>query len=185
MRKIFAKVFILSSIIVCTAFIVSVGTIASAQPWGLQAGKSKISRGKRPFGQLVAGTYFLKEGKSHWRIITLTADGNWFGIASHQNSHDDKPSDMGFTNQQGTWKRTGTREITAKVLNFNFDAYDGALSGNAVAIYELTFSPNFHELSGNYDGKVFPPEQNPLDPNSEPDTYFDSSVDGTRVTVDD
>jgi hypothetical protein len=168
---------LLKTRVVCIVFLAGVGATATAQ------NQDKVYR--HSGGQSFAGTFFVRESDSNtnWRIITLGADGNWSSIASNQTKVPD--FDVGYTDQQGAWKRTGHREITATVLNFDFDPTNGEHSGNSIAIYNLTLSRDFNELIGSYSGKEFPPDQNPLDPDDPGDFIpFGGRIDGKRVPID-
>lgn len=187
MKKKYTQILNFSTLLVCIVFFMGAVVTAPAPSWGLQPDEVVHSsdKGVKPIlGHRFAGTFFVSEGTSIWRIITLTADGNWFSIASNQTSIGLNP-DMGYTDQQGVWKRTGNREITAQVLNFGFSPANDSHVGNSVAHYEVTFSRDFNSLTGQYDGRVYPEDQNPLDPEN-PDDYihFEGTIEGTRVRVD-
>jgi hypothetical protein len=178
---------IFSTFLVCTVFSMGLALTTPALSWGSQYDEflNWQDRWVKPMiGSRFAGTFFVKEGTDNWRIITLTADGNWFSIASNQSSLGFEP-DVGYSDQQGVWRITGFREITAKVLNFNFSTADGSHIGNAVARYEITFSFDFNSLNGQYEGREYPEDQNPLYPEN-PDDFipFGGSIEGTRVRVD-
>ncbi len=193
MKKKYTLILNFSTLLVCIVFFMGAVVTAPAPSWGGERDESVHSpdRGVKPMlGHRFAGTFFvsnkgtLSESTSIWRIITLTSDGNWFSIASNQTSIGLNP-DMGYTDQQGVWKKTGNREITAKVLDFCFSPADGSHDGNSVAHYEVTFSRDFNSLDGEYDGRVYPNDQNPLDPEN-PDVFipFGGTIEGTRVRVD-
>jgi len=188
MKKKYMLIRTFSTLLVCIIFSMGAVVTAPAPSWGWQPDEVVHSpdRGVKPtLGHRFAGTFFVSdEDTSIWRIITLTANGNWFSIASNQTSIGLDP-DMGYTDQQGVWKKTGNREITAKVLNFGFSPADDSHVGNSVAHYEVTFSRDFNSLTGQYDGRVYPKYQNPLDP-EDPDDFipFGGTIEGTRVRVD-
>ncbi len=73
------------------------------------------------FGNNIAGTFLLNEDEDGGcRIVTITADGNWFGI--HSFERDNK-----FSNQQGVCTETEKREVTVNTLSFSL-LKDGAAS---------------------------------------------------------
>ncbi|MBW2559202.1 MAG: hypothetical protein JRD69_10295, partial [Deltaproteobacteria bacterium] len=170
MKKKYTLILNFSILLVCIVFFMGAVVTAPAPSWGGE--RDKVV--KPTLGHRFAGTFFVSdedtvscwasEGTSIWRIITLTADGNWSSIGSNQASIGLIPDDMGYTDQQGVWKKTGNREITAKVLNFGFSPADGSHVGNSVVHYKVTFSSDFNSLTGEYDGRVYPTGQNPLDP---------------------
>ena len=133
----------------------------------------------RKFDKRVAGAYLLREAPEEseifFRLITLTADGNWFGIDAHEQS-------FGFSNQQGVWKRTGPYTITATVIDFNISP-GGLPTGVARTNYVITFSKDYRTLSGSFFGKVFALDQDPLDPETLPIVTFESTFQGRRITV--
>ena len=190
MKKKYTLILNFSTLLVCIVFFMGAVVTAPAPSWGGE--RDEVV--KPMLGHRFAGTFFVSdegtvswgdsEDTSIWRIITLTADRQWFSIASNQTSIGLDP-DMGYTDQQGVWKKTGNREITAKVLNFGFSPADGSHVGNSVVHYKVTFSPDFNSLTGEYDGRVYPNDQNPLDP-EDPDDFitFGGTIEGTRVRVD-
>lgn len=67
----------------------------------------------------------------------------------------------------GTWERTGSRQITATDLRFDYDA-DGNHISTPVVTRIITFDHDFDSFTGSETFKVFSPDQDPLDPNSIP-----------------
>ncbi len=130
------------------------------------------------FAKRVAGSYFIQQAVSptSQRILTLTSDRTWFSIATEQPV-------FGFTDQQGTWKRTGPREITARVLDFDFGSPDGPRV--AEGIYVVSFSNNFRNITGVVQVVVFPVGADPLDPDQEPEDVFSpDTFEGQRIEVE-
>jgi len=127
----------------------------------------------------MSGTYLVREasGESEifYRLITLTADGNWFGIDAHEES-------FGFTNQQGAWKQTGPHDITATVIDFNISP-GGLPTGVSRTEYVMSFGKDYQTVTGSFFGKVFALEQDPLDPAILPIGTFESTFQGRRITV--
>lgn len=133
----------------------------------------------RGFDKKIAGTYLIREAPDQaevfFRLITLTADGNWFGIDAHEQS-------FGFTNQQGVWKRTGPHDIMATVIDFNISP--GELpTGVARIDYVMMFSKDYRMVTGSFFGQVFALDQDPLDPSTIPIETFESTFQGRRVSV--
>ena len=125
-------------------------------------------------GEKIAGTYLLTEAdEGGSRIVTITADGSWFGIHSFQ-------FDIKFSNQQGVWKETGERKITAKILDFN-SLKDGV--GSALFSFTVEFDNAYQKVSGELSGKIFPPGVDPLDPVAVPIKTFNNTFTGKRLIV--
>ncbi len=173
-------------LMLCIVFFMGSVLTVPAPLWGGESDGNTSSENMNRFPIMkhgFAGTFLIKEtgDSSNWRIITLTADGNWFSTASNQTSIGLDP-DMGYGDQQGVWIVTGWRKIAARVLNFDYAVADGSHIGNAVADYEVTFSHDFNSLTGEYKGKEYPADQNPLNPDN-PDDYvpFGATFEGTRL----
>ena len=127
-------------------------------------------------GEKIAGTYLLTEAdEGGSRIVTITADGSWFGIHSFQ-------FDIKFSNQQGVWKETGERKITARTLDFN-SLKDGV--GSALFRFTVEFDNAYQKVSGELSGKIFPPGVDPLDPVAVPIKTFNNTFTGKRLIVTD
>ena len=136
------------------------------------------------FGKKITGAYLVREGvpkdnPTFFRLITLTADGNWLSTESHQQT-----VEFGFSDQQGVWKKSGRREITANVIDFDIDAVTGQPNGVTRIRFVMVFSKNFKEVSGNFFGEDFDLTQDPLNPEEIPRATFDGTFFGNRVTVE-
>ena len=127
-------------------------------------------------GEKIAGTYLLAEDDDGGsRIVTITADGNWFGIHSFQ-------FDNKFSNQQGVWEKTGKRKITVRTLDFT-SLKDGV--GSALFSFTVEFDKAYEQVSGDLSGKLFPPGVDPLDPVAVPIRTFSNTFKGKRLIVTD
>ena len=76
------------------------------------------------FAQQIGGLYLIRHitdggTPSAFRLISLTAGGNW--ASTHSGQHDTTGFTR-FSDQHGVWARSGWREITAEVVDFNLDA---------------------------------------------------------------
>ena len=131
------------------------------------------------FAQRIAGVYLIRTPNS-FRLISLTAGGNWAGTHSGQN---DISNPSRFSDQHGVWARSGWREITAEVVDFNLDATTGAHTDIVRVRYVVQFSKDLQSITGTQMGRVFPVDQDPLDPDAAPAMQFDSIFTGRRVTV--
>ncbi len=138
------------------------------------------------FAQGIAGVYLIRrltdEGTpSSFRLISLTAEGHW--ASTHSGQHDSFGSAR-FSDQHGVWARSGWREITAEVVDFNLDAATGAHTGIVRVRYVVQFSKDLQSLTGTQMGRVFPLDQDPFDPDAVPAFRFGSPFSGRRVTVE-
>jgi len=126
------------------------------------------------FGEKIAGTYLLtEEDDGGSRIITITADGNWFGIHSSQLNNK-------FSNQQGVWKKTGERDITVRVLNFS-SLKDGI--GSSLFSFTVNLDKTYQQINGKLSGKLFSPGADPLDPVAIPLKSFSNTFTGKRLVI--
>ena len=142
----------------------------------LNSSDAKADKNDSAIGEKIAGTYLLTEAdEGGSRIVTITADGSWFGIHSFQ-------FDIKFSNQQGVWKETGERKITAKILDFN-SLKDGV--GSALFRFTVEFDNAYQKVSGELSGKIFPPGVDPLDPVAVPIKTFNNTFTGKRLIVTD
>ena len=138
------------------------------------------------FAQGIAGVYLIRhltdEGTTNsFRLISLTAEGNW--ASTHSGQHDIANSAR-FSDQHGVWARSGWREITAEVIDFNLDAATGAHTDIVRVRYVVQFSKDLQSVTGTQRGRVFPLDQDPFDPDAVPAVQFDSPFTGQRVTVE-
>ena len=137
------------------------------------------------FAQQIAGVYLIRhltdEGTTNsFRLISLTAEGNW--ASTHSGQHD-MFGPARFSDQHGVWARSDWREITAEVVDFNLDAATGAHTDIVRVRYVVQFSKDFQSITGTQRGRVFPLDQDPFDPEAVPVMQFDSIFSGRRVTV--
>ena len=125
-------------------------------------------------GNKIAGTYLLIEDDDGGsRIVTITADGNWFGTHSSQLVSK-------FSNQQGVWKNAGEREITVRALNFA-SLEDGV--GLSLFSFTVKFDNVYQQVSGRLSGNMFPPGVDPFDPVAVPIRTFSNTFTGKRLII--
>ncbi len=118
------------------------------------------------FSKRIAGTY-LGVQKDAAQILQISEDGNLSMILSIQFSGG--AAGLRFSNALGSWKETGKREITAKAVDLDFRAEDGAFAGVAAATYVINFDEKIQTAIVSSKGAVFPPGVNPLlDPDADP-----------------
>ncbi len=142
----------------------------------LSSNEARADKSDSAFGKKIAGTYLLTEDDDGGsRIVTITADGGWFGIHSFQ-------FDIKFSNQQGLWEKTGKRKITVRTLDFT-SLKDGV--GSALFSFIVEFDQTYQQVSGELSGKIFPPGVDPLDPVAVPIKTFNNTFTGKRLIVTD
>ena len=91
----------------------------------------------------------------------------------------------GFSNQQGVWKRVGTREIRSTILDLSYDFETGDFLGMTAASYDLQFDKTFQTVTGTVEGKIYSPGIDPLNPgDAEPIGEFSDTFEAQRVIVD-
>ena len=147
--------------------------------------EAKGKEAVKAFGRQIAGTYLVARepdaGTS--RILTIFADGNLSSIQSIQ--FNGGAAGGGFSNQQGVWKRVGTREIRSTILDLSYDFQTGEFLGMAVASYDLQFDKTFQTVTGTVEGKIFSPGIDPMNPgDAEPIDEFSDTFEAQRVVVD-
>ncbi len=134
--------------------------------------KARADRNDSAFAEKIAGTYLLTEDDDGGsRIVTITADGNWFGIHSYQLNNK-------FSNQQGVWKKIGNKKIAVRTLNFS-SSKDGV--GSSLFNFTVEFDKTYQQISGGLSGKLFPPGVDPLDPVAVPIKTFSNTFNGKRL----
>ena len=114
----------------------------------------------------VAGTYMGVQ-KDGAQILQISEDGNLSMMLSIQFSGG--AAGLRFSNGLGSWKETGEREITAKVVDLDFRPEDGTFAGVGAATYVIKFDKKLQTAIVSSEGAVFPPGVNPLlDPDADP-----------------
>ena len=140
----------------------------------LTTNETRAGKNDYDISKLIAGTYLLTENDDGGsRIVTITADGNWFG--THSSQLDNK-----FSNQQGVWKDTGKREIDVRTLNFS-SIKDGI--GSSLFSFTVEFDKTYQQVSGELSGKLFPHGVDPLDPVAVPIKTFSNTFTGKRLVI--
>ncbi|MCP3995462.1 MAG: hypothetical protein GY722_10410 [bacterium] len=147
----------------------------------------------KDFGKRASGVYFARgqaSPVSYFLILTVHQEGLLGASAQVQGT---THTGTAFTGEQGTWERTGDREIGARLLRFNFlppgspdGSPAGALHSNAVADLELEFAEDFLSISGTFTITAYPPDVDPLAPDAEPlGPPNIVSLAGLRLTIPD
>ena len=184
-RHFITRTLTLSLLTLVMLFMGANSTVADSERRHAEEGEDSRHSGRGNFGERVAGTYLITfdrddEDPTFRRLVTLTAHGNWLSVDAHQYS-----DEFTFTDQQGAWKRSGRREITARVIDFNYSPAGGGPTGVTRIRFVVRFTSNLQEVHGTMFGETFPADENPLDPEGPPLVTFEATFTGQRVTVDD
>jgi len=207
-------------------YCLSLATLSfSGDAVGLESWRHRPNEGD--FAHRIAGVYLLRHQTDEgtpgaFRLISLTAGGNWAGTNSHQHALFNLPDGFPFpfedsevnaflfreggdtfrpgvdvyvnldtflnpnrfSDQHGVWARSGWREMTAEVMDFNLDALTGVPAGIVRVRYVVHFSKDLQSVTGTQKGRVYALDQDPLDPETVPTMEFDSIFSGRRVTVE-
>jgi hypothetical protein len=112
-------------------------------------------------GDKIAGTY-LRVTENGAEILQISRDGNLSFILSSQFSGGGVLGES-FSNTLGSWKKTGTREITAGTVNLDFQSGSGLFIGVAATTYVIKFDQKFQTGTVTCQGRIFPPGVDPFD----------------------
>jgi len=116
----------------------------------------------------IAGTYLSVE-QDGANIMQISADGNMSFITSDQFAGLGGLGES-YSDTLGSWKWTGTRKITAELLDIGFDKDDGTFVGVAAYTAFIKFSRDLKTANLTCKGAVFGPGVDPFGPGAEPIT---------------
>lgn len=126
----------------------------------------------------VEGAYLMLQTNDVQRVIAFTACGTVSIVGSGGQNR-------GYTSGLGAWEQTGRNQVTARIVDFNFDPDTGTPLGSALVTYTLNFEDledgAFQRLSGRFAGEQFAVGQNPLDPTEDPVRTFGRELTGQRI----
>ncbi len=133
-------------------------------------------------GKKIAGTYLaVQDGEA--QALQISEDGNLSIIISIQFSGG--VGEVLFSNTLGSWKKTGRREITARVVNLNFVSGVGMFAGVATATYLIKFDKKFQAANVTCEGALFDPSVNPIRDSDPPLFEFTcGDLEFDRIAVD-
>jgi hypothetical protein len=132
----------------------------------------------RDFPSCFVGTFLVEEGSGTQSLWTFGPGGVMFITSSAQEA-------LGFTDEQGSWKKTGRREAVGTTLDFSFNA-DGSLANIAKVNSDITFSGrNCNNIEGAFTISFYAPGVDPLDPDSVPENVVSDTFTGRRVQAGD
>ena len=116
-----------------------------------QAGRA-LADEEAGLGDKVAGTY-LAVTENGATILQISRDGNLSSILSIQFTGG--VIGESFSNTLGSWKKTGTREITATTVDLNFQSIPGFI-GVAATTNIMKFDQKFQTGTMTCQGRIFP-----------------------------
>ena len=139
--------------------------------------------GLHNFAKAIAGTYLLRESvegddRVFLRLVTMMSDGTWLSSHARQQSNE-----FGFTNQQGVWLITGSNEITAKALDFNYNPVGGDPTAVSRVGFIMQWSEDSPEVRGEMFGERYHLDQNPLNADEVPVATFGNTFTGRRIMI--
>ena len=128
-----------------------------------QAGRA-LADEEAGLGDKVAGTY-LAVTENGATILQISRDGNLRSILSIQFTGGGVIGES-FSNTLGSWKKTGTREITATTVDLNFKSVPGqsgpVFIGVAATTNIMKFDQKFQTGTMTCQGRIFPPGVDPF-----------------------
>ena len=152
--------------------------------WGLQPAPRVEADGGN-FRRKVAGSFLadvdLEGLPPLMALATLTAEG---GLVATDT--DDFGFGVGFgfhSPKHGAWARTGSREITAPMLEFAYDPV-GTLTTIFKLVFVVEFDSDFLVGVGVVTFDAFLPSQDPLDPEEEPVASGGGTVTFRRIVAE-
>ena len=148
------------SIFVAVAALMAVATLLVSG----QAGRA-LADEEAGLGDKVAGTYLAVTANGA-TILQISGDGNLTSILSIQFTGGGVIGES-FSNTLGSWKKTGTREITATTLDLNFQS-GPVFIGVAATTNIMNFDQKFQTGTMTCQGRIFPPGVDPFQSGAKP-----------------
>lgn len=122
-----------------------------------------------------AGTYLIEEDGGARDFWTFEADGTFFGTTSTQPL-------FNFSNQQGSWEKTGANGGRGVLLAFVFDDDNTLLTTARIEILFQTIGPGCGNIAGSLEVRTFEDGEDPLDPSTDTgDPIATDTFTGRRV----
>lgn len=141
-----------------------------------QAGRA-LADEEAGLGDKVAGTY-LAVTENGATILQISRDGNLSSILSIQFTGGGVIGES-FSNTLGSWKKTGTREITATTVDLNFQSGPGFI-GVAATTNIMKFDQKFQTGTMTCQGRIFPPGVDPFQPKAKAITNSEFTCGGPQ-----
>src|SRR5262249_27713286 len=130
-----------------------------------QAGRA-LADEEAGLGAKIAGTYLAVMGDRSL-VLQIHQDGNLSFIFSIQFSTGGVLG-ASFSDTLGSWKKSGTREITAGTVDLAFQSGPGLFIGTAATTYVIKFDQKFQTGTVTCQGRIFPPGVDPFHPGAFP-----------------
>jgi hypothetical protein len=131
-------------------------------------------------GGCIPGTYLVQESSGTQSLWTFSKDGTIQSASSAQGA-------LNFSDAQGAWKQTRSREAKATFLDFNYAGADNGgfpPSGIARVDTQLSFSKKCTQVQGSFELRFFDPQtEDPLDPSTDTGGPLSDTFTGRRVIV--
>ncbi len=138
---------------------------------------TETSHGGNKFPKCIVGTYLNTEASGTRSLWTLAKGGTFAATSSAQAS-------LMFSNEQGTWKKVGKRQIEIVSLDFSYGA-NGELINIARVDITLIFKDNrCQETEGEFVLRFFEGGEDPLNPATNTGEPILGTFEGRRVNVD-
>ena len=134
-----------------------------------QAGRA-LADEEAGLGDKIAGTYLAVMGDRSL-VLQISQDGNLSIIFSIQFSTGGVLG-ASFSDTLGSWKKTGTREITAATVDLTFQSGSGLFIGVAATTYVIKFDQKFRTGTTTCEGRIFAPGVDPFHPGAIPIAEF-------------
>lgn len=160
------------------ALLLPVFTAASILLFSLPASAATSHASPRDFPSCFIGTFLVQEGNGAQSLWTFSPGGVMFITSSAQEA-------LSFTDEQGAWKKTGSREAVATALDFSFNP-DGSLANIAKVNSDIIFTGRgCGNIEGSFTVSFYAPGVDPLDPDSTPENVVSDTFAGKRVQAGD
>jgi len=122
-----------------------------------------------------AGTYLIQEGGGAKDFWTFAADGTFFGTTSTQPL-------FHFSNQQGSWKKTGNDGARGVLFAFVYNDDNTLLTTARIDITFQTSGQGCEAIAGSLVVRTFEDGEDPLDPATDTgDPIASDTFTGRRV----
>lgn len=113
----------------------------------------------------IAGTY-LAITEEGGRILQIQENGNLSLIMAEQFIGKGARGES-YSNTMGSWVQKGRRKVAAVTLDLSYYSHGNTYMGVAKSECVITFNETFSEATMSCEGRVYPPETDPLSPGAQ------------------
>ncbi|MEH6525265.1 MAG: hypothetical protein V7723_04270 [Sneathiella sp.] len=146
-------------------FVFSV-TLMMPTPYGSASAEEKFS-----FGRNIEGTYILDQhGETDRSSYTFTEFGSVIWSAADQKKYSYFPG-------AGVWKQTGDRQISVRIISFDYDN-----KGVGIVDMKFNFYDKYQSVTGEFKGGIYPLDVDVNVIDKKPMQEFNSDFTGVRLT---